>query len=75
MKMKRSDWIKCYQDEFEPGSAPSEATILRRLRAGKIQGVEQFQIGGVGQWYVRDKAPTKNPLANKIITMMSDHAA
>jgi hypothetical protein len=38
-----------------PGSAPSESTILRRLKAGKIQGVKQFQIGGVGQWYIEDK--------------------
>jgi hypothetical protein len=75
MKMKRSDWIAEYQATFEPGSAPSESTILRRLRADKIPGVTQFQIGGTGQWYVKDSAPTTNPLANKIIEQMSNHAA
>ncbi|MCP4700505.1 MAG: hypothetical protein GY862_27185 [Gammaproteobacteria bacterium] len=75
MKMKRKDWIAQYQASYEAGSAPSESTILRRLQAGKIKGVNQFQIGGVGQWYIEDKAPTSNPLANKIIKQMTNHAA
>ena len=75
MKMKRIDWIQAYQATFEPGSAPSESTVLRRLRAGKIPGVEQFQIGGEGQWYVRDRDPTPNPLANKIIEQFTNDAA
>lgn len=74
MKMKRSDWIELYQDTFEPGSRPSASTVLRRLRAGKIPGVEQFQIGGEGHWYVRDSAPTANPLANKILEKMNNAA-
>lgn len=66
--VKRSDWIAQYKsDEFEPGQAPSDVTIIRRLSRDEIPGVKQKRLGGRGHWYVYEDKPTGNALANKII--------
>lgn len=47
--MKRQTITQYIRANYEPGSEPSRATVIRWIKDGRLKG---FQAGAGGPWYV-----------------------